>query len=840
MKTLAAALPVPLRLALRELRGGLGGLRLLAVCIVLGTAALAAVGSLSAAILDSIRAQGQALLGGDLEVRFQFREANPAELAAIRAAGEVSHMSRMRAMVRAGEAQALAELKAVDALWPLYGRAVLADGGDARASLRRGALLAPELADSLRVRPGDAVQIGRATFPVAGIIAEEPDRAGAGFALGPSVLIDRARLAETDLVQLGSLIQQQYRIRLPAGASAADVGRARAALLAAVPDSDWQIRDRSNGAPGLRNFIGQMGQFLTLVGLTALVVAGVGVGQGVAGYMAGKTGTIATLKGLGASSQRIGASYLAQIGLVTLGAVLVGLALGAAAPWAALTLARDALPVAPAPALYWRPLLAAALFGALVALSFALWPLARAALSPPARLLRSGVEGAPRPARGIALLAAGLILLVALVAVLRAEQPLFAAAFLAGVALLIGLLAALALGVRALARRAPHARDPLVRLGIANLHRPGTSTPQLVVALGLGLALFATLAMLETSLKAQIERSLPADAPDIVVFDVPKEGIQALRAALAAHAPGHVLNAAASLRGPVTAVNGVPVRELRDIPEEAWVLRGDRGLSYSATPPPGNEVVEGQWWPADYAGPPLVSMDAEQARLLGLGVGDSITVAVLGAEIEARIANLRRLDFTRPTLQYMFVYNPAALAGAPHSWVATVALPEGADERGLRRALARDLPTASVVGVRETVERVNSILGQVLFAVRAAAAVAIAAGLAVLVGAIAASARRRIRDSALLKVLGATRGQVLRAQAIEYALLAVAVAAVALMVATAAALAITQTALRLPFAPDWAVVLATVGLGAALILGLGMLGSWRALAASPAQLLRGD
>ncbi len=840
MSALAAALPVPLRLALRELRGGLGGLRLLAVCIALGVAALASVGSLSAAILDSIRAQGQALLGGDLEARLQFREASPAELAAIRAAGDVSHMSRMRAMVRAGEQQALAELKAVDGAYPLYGRAVMADGGDVQAALKRGAVLAPELADALRVRPGDRVDIGRASFTVGGIIAEEPDRAGAGFALGPSVLIDRSRLEATGLVQVGSLIQQQYRIRLAPGASAAEVARARARLSAAVSDSDWQIRDRSNGAPGLRNFIGQLGQFLSLVGLTALVVAGVGVGQGVAAYMASKTGTIATLKGLGASSQRIGASYLAQIGLVTLGAVALGLALGAAAPWVALTLARDVFPVAPEPALYWRPLAAAALFGALVALAFALWPLARAALSPPARLLRAGVEGAPPPARRIAAVAAGLILLVALLAVARSDQPLFAAAFLAGVAVLLALLAGLALGVRWLAQRAPHARDPLVRLGIANLHRPGSSTPQLVVALGLGLALFATLAIIETSLNAQIARSLPEDAPDIVVFDVPKEGIEALRAALAAHAPGHRLNAAPSLRGPVTAVKGVPVRDLKDIPDEAWVLRGDRGLSYSATPPEGNAVVEGQWWPADYAGPPLVSMDAEQARLIGVGVGDSITVAVLGAEIEARIANLRKLDFTRPTLQYMFVFNPSALQGAPHSWVATVALPEGADERGLRRALARDLPTASVVGVRETVERVNAILGQVLFAVRAAAGVAIAAGLAVLVGAIAASTRARTYDSALLKVLGATRGQVLKAQATEYALLAVAVAAVALAVGVAASAAIMATALRLPFAPDWGVVLATVGLGAALILGLGLAGSWRALAASPARLLRGE
>jgi len=553
--------------------------------------------------------------------------------------------------------------------------------------------------------------------------------------------------------------------------------------------------------------------------------------------MASKLRVVATMKTLGASTAQITWSYLLQIGIVALGAVAAGALAGAVAPWAAVRLLGDVLPVPPALGIYPAPLLLAAAYGLLVAFAFALWPLSRAAHAAPARLLRAEIEAPGRPSRRIGL-AAGLCgAAILALAVLSARAPEFAAGFIAGVLGLIGLLTLLALGLRALARRLPRPRDPLVRLALSGLARPGGSAPQLVVALGLGLAIFATLAVIESSLSNEIARNLPEDAPDLVVFDAPKEARGAIEAAVAAAAPGARINAAASLRGPVTAVKGVPVNEI-DQPEGAWVLDGDRGLTWSDIPPEGNKVVEGRWWSADYSGPPLVSMDAEQAKLIGLKLGDKITVAVLGAEVEATVANFRELDFRRPTLQYMFVFNRAAIEAAPHSWVMTLSLPPRADEAAVKRALAKAAPTASVVDVGETVERVNGLLGQVLTAIRAAAAAAIAAGVAVLIGALAASARARTYDSVLLKVLGATRMQVLKASAIEYAVLGLVVGVLALVVGAGAGAAVLRLALDIPFDPAWGQVALTVLGGAALILALGLAGAWRTLSARPSAILR--
>jgi len=829
-------MPLPLRLALRELGGGLMGLRLLAVCVFLGVAALGGVGSLSSAILQGLGAKGQEILGGDIEIELPLRAATSAERAAFARAGRVSEVVRARAMVGRGETRVLGELKAVDARWPLYGSATLVGGARIAPALAGGgAALAPALADRLGVRVGDRIEVGATSLTVRGLIAEEPDRAGGGIAFGPAIVIGLDALPATQLLQPGSLASHLYRIALPPGA---DPKASIAALRAATGGKGWEVRDRSNGAPGLRRFVEQLGQFLTLVGLSALVVAGVGVGQGVTGYLASKRGTIATLKGLGASSATIRASYLIQIAVVTVGAVLLGLIAGGAAPWAFAHLAADALPVAPAAGVQPRPLLLAAAYGVLVALAFALSPLASAARTSPARLLRADLDAVTRPGAGtliaIAVIGAALLAL----AIGGSGNPVFAAAFVGGVGMLVAVLGGLALLLRHLAARAPRPRSPIARLALANLHRPGAPLTQLVIALGLGLSLFATLAVIETSLAARIAGALPAGAPDLVFIDLPKESIAPFEAMVAHTVPGAKVNAVPSLRGPVAAVNGVPVAKIVP-PEGAWVLRGDRGLTYADAPPEGNRVVEGAWWPRGYAGPPLVSMDVTQAKLLGLKLGDRITVSVLGVDLEARIANFRRLDFQRPALQYMFVYDPAALRDAPHTWVATIALPTPAtDTRALRRAAARGFATASIVDLHEALGQVNDLLGQILFAVRAAASVTIAAGVAVLVGALAAGRRARTYDAVILKMLGATRGQVLRAAGLEYGALALVVGVLALALGLAAGWGVLAFVLSLPFAPAPGPVLATVVLGAAVTVGLGLAGSWSALGVAPNRVLR--
>ena len=815
---------IALRLALRELRGGLSGLRLLAICLVLGVAALAGVGSLSAAIDGGIADNGQRLLGGDLAAQLTQRRATDPERAALARLGAVAEVVRLRAMAGSGDARVFAEVKAVDGAYPLYGALTLTNG----ARLVPGSVaIAPALVGSVR---DGRLTIGQASLRVAGVIATEPDGAGDGFGFGPHVLMRSEDLPATGLMAPGSLFRASYRVKLPA-AVAPTVAAKR--LKAAVPGTSWTVTDRSNSAPGTRAFIDRLGQFLTLVGLTALVVAGVGVGNGVTAYLAAKSTTIAALKAMGAGSGVIFRSYGAQIGLVALVAVVVGAGLGALVPWAVVAAAGDALPVPPALALYPLPLLTAAAYGLLIAGGFAVIPLVRARDLPAARLLRDTVEPRRWPGAG----AVALVVLagtgVTALAVGQSDEPLFAAIFIAAALGLLALLTGLAAGIGALAARAPRPKGVLARLALGNLHRPGALTTQLVVALGLGLTLFATLAVIETSLAGQLDDQVPARAPSFFAIDIPTDGLDAFKRDVPA---GATLRTVPSLRGPVTAVNGVPVAKLK-VSDSAWILRGDRGLSYAAAFPEHNTLTAGKWWPADYAGPPLVSIDQDAATALGLKIGDTLTIGVLGVDITAKIASFRKIDWRSFGFNFAILFAPGTLEGAPHSWMATVALrPE--QEKPFAAAVGRDLPTASLIRVRDIIGQVSALFAQLSTAVRAAASVTVAAGIAVLIGALAASRRARTYDAVLLKVLGATRGQVAAATLLEYGLLAGVVALLALGLGTAAGWYVVTRTLTLDWAPHWGPVVATVGVGAAVTVLLGLAGSWAALSARPNAVLR--
>ncbi|ARR56882.1 ABC transporter permease [Rhizorhabdus wittichii DC-6] len=823
-------------LALRDMRGGLKGLRLLIICLFLGVAGLAGVGSLSRAITAELDSRGQEILGGDIEMRVAQREAAPDERAAFARQGLVSETIRLRAMASRADAAAavLAELKSVDDRWPLYGALRLEPGALAPRPADLDAMLAPALAERLSLRIGDSVRIGETSFRVAGLIAEEPDRVGEGFTLGPSILVSREGLAATRLVQPGSLFTARYRIRLPVDRDAHAIAER---LGERFHDANWEVTDRTNAARGLRRLVDQLGQFLTLVGLTALVVAGIGVGNGVASWLDQRRPGIATLKILGASSATIFRIYLIQVAIVSAGAILAGLAVGAAVPAIVGRLAGDALPVAPKFAIFPLPLLISAVYGLLAALLFSLSPLARAGQVSPAAIFRARVEpfGWPRWRVLLPMLGAGLG--IALLAVATARQPMLSAGFLAATAGIFALLGAIGWLVRRGARALPRPRRPLLRLAIANLHRPAAQTDRLIVALGLGLTLFVLLAVLQTSLTHQIEKTVPAVAPNFFALDVPTEDIDRFRSTVLARAPGAKIDSVPSLRGSVVAVRGVRVTDMKPVPKGAWILNGDRGLTYAARLAEGNEIVAGQWWPADYAGPPLISVEEQAAKALDLKPGDRMTLSVLGVEIETTVASIRRVNWETMGFNFGIVFAPGALEGAPHSYMATIAIPD-AREAAVNRAVIAGFPSVSLIRVKDVVEQVSSIFGQLATAIRAAASVALAAGVAVLVGAVAASRRARLYDAVLLKLLGASRRQVLAAQAIEYALLAAIIALLALAAGTAAGWYVVTRIFELAWAPDWPIVLATLAAGALGTLGIGLLGSLPVLAARPAAALR--
>jgi putative ABC transport system permease protein len=821
------------RLALRDLRRGGRGLVLLALCLFLGSAALAGIGSLSASMIAALDSQSRALLGGDLEMRLSQRRATTEESAAFAAAGRVSESVTMRAMAEpAGGAPALVDLKGVDANWPLVGQLTMTRGTRPRGGQ---VAIAPALADRLGLGVGDTVQIGTARLRISGIIAAEPDALGEGFTLGPRVLVDIAGLDAAGIVQPGSLYETRYRIALPAGADAAAIGER---LTRRFPSAGLQARTPDRAAGGLRRGIAQLGQFLLLVGLSALAIAGVGVGSGVAAYLGAKTRIIATLKVLGARSSTIAAIFLLQLGIVAAVGIAAGLALGATVPWLVLAFAGNALPIAPRLALYPQPLATAAALGLLVALLFALPALARARAVPAAMLLRDALAERRiaewRVGAGMAVLLAALVAL----AVLTANDRVLALGFVGAMTLLVALLWLIGIGIRRGLAALPRPRRPLLRLALANLHRPGAQTDRLVVALGLGFSLFVALAAIDTSLGAAMTGTAPAKAPRFFAIDLQPDDAATFRAAIARAARGSRIEATPSLRGSIVAFKGQRVADMKTLPDGAWVLRGDRTITWSAAVPPRNVVVAGRWWPADYDGPPLVSIEDRAAEALGLRIGDEVTVAVLGVDVRARIAALRRIDWGGLGLNFAIVFSPGLIEEAPHALLAGVYSPPASDG-AVARAVAGVLPSVTLIRVGDVIGQIGALLAQVALAVRVAAAVTVAAGIAVLVGAVAASARERRMDAVILKLVGARAAQVLAIQAIEYALLAALLTGVALAVGAGAAWYVVVHVFDLPWAPDWRTIAATLAASVAVTMAVGILGNLPVLRARPAEALRG-
>lgn len=826
------------RIARRDLNARFKGLRLLLVCLFLGTGALAAIGTLTGAIDGELADRGQVLLGGDLEIEVWQRDLLPEEKAALAEYGRISGGTRLQAMATAGDNAAPVELKAVDAAWPLYGTLTLAGGRTVGAPGPGEAWLAQGAIDRLGIDVGERFRIGAQELTAAGIIADEPDRLSEGFQLGPTVIVDVALPHRAGLIAPGAMYQSKYRVAFEPDR---DPEAVEEALTERFPEAGFDFRTRDRASPGADRFVGRMGEFLTLVGLAALVIAGIGIGGGVTSYLEARRTSIATLKVLGATSGDIARIYALQIAAAAVVGSVLGLAAGLLVTPVLSAALQDLLPVEGGFVFAPGALLLAAGYGLLVALVFAATPLLRARRFPAMALMRARVAPLMRDRTALGWVFGGLAGIVALV-LLTSRQPDLAALFLLGAAATLGLLALLGHGIRYAAARLPRPASPLLRNAIANLHRPGSSTGALVTALGFGLSAFVLLAGIQTAIGGNIERRVPQQAPDYFVLDIPRDRVAAFERLIRDDQPDAEIRTVPALRGAVLAYGPrdamTRVADLEEIPDGAWGLRGERGLTYADRVPPGNAVVEGEWWGPMWAGEPLVSVDEELAAAAGIEVDDYITVGVLGVERTARVANLRRIDWESMGFNYVFVFSPNVLADAPHNLAATIDLPEGAPTGPLLRRLVREFPSSSVIEVGQILTEARTILGQVGLATFAAASVAVLAGLAVLIGAIAAARAARTYDTVVLRVLGASRRQVLVMQLAEYGLLASALAVVAFALGSALAWLVITQLFEFDWLPDWSAMLAVLGAGLAVVLIFALAGSLPLLRAKPAQALR--
>ena len=832
--------------ARRELRGGIRGFRVLLACLALGVASVAAVGTVRSSIESGLTEQGAALLGGDAEIELSYRFANEDELRWLRGHSvNVSEIVEFRSMAVTDSGQsaarALTQLKGVDEQYPIYGsveldppiplsEALAANGGI------HGAVMHGDLINRLQIEVGDTFTLGLNRYRLNARLASEPDGINAGFALGPRTIVRTSSLDNSGMVGPGTLYSTKYRLQLDPGI---DLESFKNEVESALSDSGLQWTDRRNGNPSARRFVQRVGAFLVLVGLAGIAVGGVGVSAAVRAYLESKTATIATLKTLGANRRTIFLAYLIQVGIMISLGVGIGIAFGALLPWLFKPVIAAYLPVPVEQAIHFQPLAEAALYGALAGLAFSLWSLAKTGEIKAAELYRIGTAQArrlPPPALLAAVLViSGTLIAVATILSGAPQIAIWAAAGIVASLIILGLAAG---GIRAAARRL--ARTGMfrgrtgIRLAVGSIGGPNSDAGPVVLSLGLGLTVLAAVGQIASNLNSAISQDIPEQAPSYFVIDVQDTQFESF-AELAGSQPGvNDLDTAPMLRGIISNINGVNAIEAAG---PHWVLRGDRGVSYAALPPEGTVITEGEWWPEDYSGKPLVSFAEEEGRELGLKIGDVLTLNILGREIDATVASFRVVEFETIGIGFIMIMNPSAIAGAPHTHIATIYADDDA-EQNLFRNITSAFPNVTVISVKEGIARITRILNGLAAAITYGSGVTLVTGLVVLIGAAAAGERRRVYESAILKTLGASRRRILTSLAARSAILGAGAGIVAIAAGGIAGWAVMTFVMETDYSFEPVSAVAIVLGGGAASLTAGLLFALGPLNARPSRVLR--
>ncbi len=824
-----------------ELRSGVRGFHIFLACLALGVAALAAAGSTAEAFRQGLASQARSILGGDVAASLEGRRFTASEIAAFAKAGATTDTLLVRAMAEGPKGRRLAEVRGVDPTYPLSGHVDLEGDQSLSDTLkavddRPGAAVEPELLERLGLRLGDAFVVGDLKLVVRGVLKSEPDKLGRGFSLGPGVMIARTSLERSGLVEADSLFGETVRIRLANGVRPEAV---IANLHRRFPDGGFRLRGRKDAAAGLGRLIDQLEFFLSFIGLAALLAGGLGVSSAVSSYLDTRKCSIAVLKALGAAGSMIRDVYLIQIALLASLGIAMGLTIGAASPFVLGWIARNRLPVPVLFALYPAPLIRAGLFGALAAAAFSLLPLARARATPPAALFRDNLAGRVRFGPEVVVLGIAAIGLAALTLV-SAPSALVAGVMIAGVLGAFCVLWLIGLVAMMLAGRLRRFTRGAARIGLANLAGPRSAARTATPSIGLGVALLSAVVLIQSSLLAEVRDVAPNTAPSLVMTQIPGERAAAFDAGM--------LQKMGSLRsdryrrspfatGRITGLRGEPVDPKQIDAKGRWAFDQDVTLSTLAAPPPDANLTTGRWWATGYTGPPLILIDQDIARAARLKVGESITLSILGRTLEARIAGTRRVAWGQFGASFPLILNPSALAGANLRDIAIARTKPGQDNP-IIAMLGHDFPGVNVVSVREQLQAALKIFDQLAWAVRGASAVAALSGLLVLVGAITASGQARAKESAILKVLGAARWQILAAFMIEYGAVGLIAGLAGILLGATAAYPVTTFIFQARLNMDWGGVAAILA-AAAVIAALGGLASaLSALAKRPAPVLR--
>lgn len=839
--TLPARAAVLLGLLRAELGFGILGLRLFMACVVIASAMLGLIWLLSSGLAGAMEDNARRILGGDVAVTVVNTPLDDATETALDDIGATSRVVELRSTAAAtGAASArrmTVELKAVDRAYPLVGTVELSGGEDLQAALAGvdglpGAVVEPGLLAQLGLAVGDTLRIGDVSFRIQHTLLREPDRLSAGtFQVGPRVLISLDRLEATGLTGRGSLTEFRTRIRFPEQGSAADLLQA---VQQAEPERGWEIQTPDDAAERVREVTNRTTTFLGIAGLAAFAVGLTGAWAAVAMWIGRRHRTIAQYRLSGATGTTVFALHAALVAIAAAIALVLGLAVAAIGATLLLDLLTERLHLLWTPADLGAEILLVAVtlsLGLAGALVVGLSAITRIA---PLRALRGDASGAGLSRRD-AIVAVLLLTLSVALAIAGLPNPAMAVAAAGGLAVVAGLLALLGALIARAAGRLP------ARSFLALAVRQGFESRRAVmlrtVALGIGIAGITGVVAVQHSLQAAFETQIPEKAPDLVLLDVQAAQVAPIRARVEGDPALGGLQATPFMRTRLLEVNGRPVEEALVDPEKDWVIDGDRSFSWAAEPT-GAELLSGEWWPADYDGPPLVSAEEDVMQAFDLRPGDRLTYSVLGRVFTSEVANIRKEYHRTMRPEFLVVASPVPFRDAPHGWIVSL---QGRDAQALNAFtadLARDAPNVTVIDVRRLVSDATEVVEGAILGTLLIAAILLLAGALSLAATVSADIDARRSEAVALSIVGATRREISLARLCETAATGLAAAVIGGSAGLIGSWWIADGALRVEWLPGLAAVLLPLALGILTSIAAGLAGGLGALPRGRGQLAR--
>ena len=836
-------------IAWRDARPARRRLLLFTSSISIGVAALVAIDSYSANVVRSVSAQSREILGADLSLssRQPFSQPIVRLIDSLHAAGAgVDYATNFASMAVVPRLRGtrLVQVNAVGPAIPFYGEMETDPAGRWRSlQTGRNALVDPSFLTGLGARVGDSLVLGDARFAIAGTLVNVPGDVGIASALGPRVYISQSHVAETGLLGFGSRAEYEARMKLPENVNADQLAAAHRPMLQAEHVRARTVRDTERS---LTRGVDQLHNFLGVVGLVALLLGGIGVASAIRAYVTEKSDSIAVLRCLGATSGQVLTIHLLQAAALGLAGAAVGAALGVGAQFALPHVVGDFVPVDVRPALEAGAIAAGLAVGVWVAAIFALIPLLGVRHVTPLQALRREESPAPRGRavrdvpRWLAILA--LVASVVAIAIWRTGDAQRGAVMSAAIGAVLLALALCALAIAWLARRLLRSHWPFVlRQGVANLYRPSNQTRAVMLALGFGSFLIGTLYLVQRSLLQHLSLADASTQANLAFFDVQRDQLRGLDSLVRASG-NPVLQQVPIVPMRIASINGRDVAELSR-QRSSWALRREYRSSYRDSLIGSERITEGSWRSTVNGSPglPAVSIEQDVAQELGLALGDTVTWDVQGVRIPTVVTSFREVDWARFEPNFFVLFPPATLADAPQTFVLLTRV-DGAEDVARRAALQRDAvdsyPNVSSIDLSLIQRAVADILGKISIAVRFMALFSIATGALVLLSAVAASRRQRLRESVLLKTLGATRPQIRRIMLAEYAVLGLLGSSVGLVLSLAGSWGLVRFVFGIPFAPLAPPLLLLAALMTILTLSIGLWSSRDVFAATPMAALR--